>query len=317
MDVDVVIVNWNGGELVRRCVGSLAAVPESECALRVVVVDNGSADGSWEGLESVDARVRVVRNERTRGFAAACNQGAAVGTAPFVLFLNPDTVVTSASIAGALRFMRSPEAADVGIAGVQLVDESGAVSRSCARFPTAGTVGAAALGLDRVAPRLFAPHFMSEWDHGSSRVVDQVIGAFFLTRRPLFERLGGFDERFFVYYEEVDLAYRARLAGWRSYFLATVSAVHTGCGTTDRVRATRYFYVTRSRILYGFKHFGVARGAALAAAAVVAEPLVRCAAALARGTPTAARETLAGARMLWRDLPNVLRTATNARSAGG
>jgi GT2 family glycosyltransferase len=208
--VDVVVVNWNGGALLRECLDSLRDAAGAAPFFRVVVVDNASTDGSADALDAGAAPLVVIRNAQNRGFAAACNQGAAVGTAPYVLLLNPDAAVTREDLWRTLDFLDAPAQRGIGVCGVRLVDEAGAIARSCARFPSPGRTWAWMLGLDRVLPGRFPPHFMTEWDHASSRAVDQVMGAFFLVRRPLWEELGGLDERFFVYYEEVDFCLRAR-----------------------------------------------------------------------------------------------------------
>src|SRR5660398_194498 len=110
---------------------------------------------------------------------------------------------------------------------------------SCARFPCVSGFLAHAVGLDRSFPRL--GHFMAEWDHLANRQVDHVIGAFFLVRRGLFEQLQGFDERFFVYFEDVDFSCRAKQSGWKSYYLADTQAFHAGGGTSNQVKAQRSF----------------------------------------------------------------------------
>ena len=96
---------------------------------------------------------------------------------------------------------------------------------------------------------------MSEWAHDTDREVDQVIGAYFLTRRALFQKLGGFDQRFFVYFEEVDFCVRARTAGSTAFFLAGAQAFHRGGGSSEQVPAQRLFYSLRSRMAYSHKHF--------------------------------------------------------------
>jgi GT2 family glycosyltransferase len=184
---------------------------------------------------------------------------------------------------------------------VQLLDEAGHVSRSCARFPSAVGFAAHAVGLDRFFPRL--GHFMAEWDHAQTRQVDQVIGAFFLVRRNLFEALHGFDERFFVYFEEVDLSYRARQTGWRSVYLADAQAFHAGGGTSNQVKARRLFYSLRSRLLYAFKHFSWMGAFAVLLATLLVEPLSRSALALMRRSWVGLKETWAAYGMLWRWLP--------------
>lgn len=315
--MDVVIVNWNGGQLVRQCVASLAEAAADAPFFRVIVVDNASSDGSADGLDAGRAPLDVVRNRENLGFAAACNQGAALGDAPYVLLLNPDTVVTRDALLRTLDFMDAPEQRAVGICGVRLLDDAGEVARTCARFPTPGRTWAWMLGLDRLLPRRFPPHFMTEWDHATSGPVDQVMGAFFLVRRTLWEELRGLDERFFVYYEEVDFCLRARARGAVTYFFAGAAVHHVGCGTTDSIRATRLFYSVRSRILYGFKHFPRSAAWLHLAGSLVAEPTARVALSLARRDTRALRETLAGTRRIWAGTREALRTAERASASGG
>lgn len=275
--LSIVIVNWNAGEQLRDC---LASIPAAAAGLapygrldRVVVVDNASTDGSADDLLLPGYALRVLRNHRNRGFAAACNQGAAEANSELLLFLNPDTRLFADSLARPVAHLAEPAHAGTGIAGIQLVDTDGAVARSCARFPTASQFAAQAIGLDRPWPRL--GQAMREWDHRDSREVDQVIGAFFLVRRPLFQQLGGFDERFFVYFEEVDFSLRARRAGWHSQFFADAQAYHKGGGTSDQVKARRLFYALRSRLVYGRKHFSRPHRAWLIAVTWLIEPLAR------------------------------------------
>jgi len=300
--VHVVIVNWNSGAQLRECLQSFAAVADDDVAARVTVIDNASTDGSSEGLEA-SMPLAVVRNADNRGFGAACNQGAAGSEADFLLFLNPDTRLMPGSFAEPVRYLRARENETVGIGGIQLVDADGRVARNTARAPTAWSMVGNSVGFDRLAPRLFPPHFVTEWAHDQTRTVDQVMGAFFLVRRSLFEALGGFDEHFFVYYEDLDLSMRARAQGWQSVYLSTAQAFHRGQGTTEGATARRTFYFCRSRILYARKHFGALGALAVTLATLALEPLARLAAA-----PRSAGDILRAFAMLWRDLPAILRT---------
>ena len=194
--LDVIIVNWNAGVQLRSCLLSLENTVKNCFELnRVVIVDNASTDGSADGLEQISLPIEIIRNSENRGFAAACNQGAKGSEAEYLLFLNPDTRLFPASLEKAIKFMEEPEQSDVGILGIQLLDENGRVSRSCARFPSANQFLSKMLGLNRLFPNLFNDHFMVEWDHSYTRQVDQVIGRFSLYV-GCFDEMHGFDERF-------------------------------------------------------------------------------------------------------------------------
>jgi N-acetylglucosaminyl-diphospho-decaprenol L-rhamnosyltransferase len=302
MDLSIVIVNWNSGDQLREClasIGTSAAQLPSGCALQdVVVVDNGSTDGSDQGLSEKCSRVHLVRNAANRGFAAACNQGAAGLRSELILFLNPDTRLFDDSLAAPVKLLQDEGHVRTGIVGIAMVDDSGQVVLSCARYPRAWHFASRAVGLDRLWPR--TGHYMLEWDHAQTRQVDQVIGAFFMIRRELFEALSGFDERFFVYFEEVDLAWRARQAGWTSVYLAEARAYHKGGGTSSAVKDVRLFYALRSRLQYGRKHFALPERLLLWAVSFALEPLSR-AVHLALGRRWGEVKQVAAAyAMLWR-----------------
>ncbi len=308
--VDIIIVNWNAGRQLRDCLQSIIAVGKDVFELkRVVVVDNASRDGSADGLDSLEPPLSVVRNKENRGFGAACNQGAAGSVADYLLFLNPDVRLYENSLIEPLTFMERPENRDIGIAGIQLIDDTGKVSRTCARFPTPKTYLHKMLGLDRLLPTRFPDYFMTDWDHAESREVDHVIGAFFLVRRSVFEALGGFDEHFFVYLEDLDFSLRARGAGWRSFYLAEARAYHKGGGTSEQVKATRLFYSLRSRILYGYKHFSWASATGLMLGTLLLEPLARLALGAARRSGKGIFETIKGYSMLWSAVPALLQAS--------
>jgi GT2 family glycosyltransferase len=309
--IQVIIVNWNAGAQLFECLRSFTAVAGDRVALLdVTVVDNASTDGSLDALSTLPTGLplTLIRNAENRGFAAACNQGAAGSTADFLLFLNPDTRLLPRSLEAPARYLGDPANSSVGIVGIQLLDASGTVARNCARAPSAVSMIGNSLGLDRAMPSAFPPHFLLEWDHADTRPVDQVMGAFCFVRRSLFEQLAGFDERFFVYYEDLDLAMRARARGWRSIYLASASAIHHGGGTTHAVKDRRLYYFARSRILFALKYFGTGGAFAVAAVTLLVEPLARIARALWTRRLTEIGEVARGFGMLWGSIPGIVRT---------
>jgi len=308
--VDIIIVNWNSGNQLHECLSSIGKSNLDAVSLsKVIVVDNASSDNSLGGIERLPLPLTVLRNSENRGFAAACNQGACAGTSEYLLFLNPDTIVDGDVLEVPVVFMERMENQRVGVVGIQLVDENGMVSHTCTRFPTPLMFFSAMIGLDKILPGLFESHFMSSWNHGESRQVDHVIGAFYFVRRSLFESLRGFDERYFVYLEDLDFSYRAHKAGGGCYFLTDVKAFHKGGGTSEQVKAIRLFYSLRSRILYGYKHFSRVTATLLLVGTMVLEPLSRLAMCLVRRSASQLVETIEGYAMLWKSLPGVLKTS--------
>lgn len=294
--ISIVIVNWNAGSQLKQCIDSLTDM----IVRQIIVVDNASTDGSAQMIDNHPG-VTLIRAPENLGFGKACNLGAKQASAEFFLFLNPDAAVYPDTLEKVLAYMQHATNARVGICSVQLMDKTGHVARTCARFPSARGFVAHATGLDTLFPRL--GHFMVEWPHDSTRKVDHLIGAFFFVRRSVFESLGGFDERFFVYLEDVDFSYRAREAGWNSMYLANVQAFHLGGGTSNQVKARRLFYSLRSRLLYAAKHFSVPGVAAVFAATLFIEPFSRSALAVVRCSWSALCETWQAYMMLWRWLP--------------
>jgi GT2 family glycosyltransferase len=301
--LDIITVNWNAGPMLRRSLASIPPALDSTFALdRVVVVDNASTDQSLSGIDALPLPLTIIRNAENRGFGAACNQAALRSAADYLLFLNPDAFLNADSLSVPMRFLEERQYANVGIVGIQLRDAAGRITRSSARTPTPVTFAARALGLDVLLPGRFPSLFLTDWDHGDTRELDHVIGAFYMVRRTVFERLRGFDERFFVYLEDLDFSVRARRDGWRIFYLAEAHAEHKGGGTSDAVKASRIAYSLHSRIQYGFKHFSGPAATALAVLTLAVEPLSRLARALGRHDLAEAQDTCRGFIELWRRL---------------
>ncbi|HWA02337.1 MAG TPA: glycosyltransferase family 2 protein [Rhizomicrobium sp.] len=296
--IDIVIVNWNSGGQLRDCLDSIRAHGGGAVA-SVCVVDNGSTDGSDDACTG-DPASGIVRARQNLGFARACNLGAARGSAPYILFLNPDARLMEGTLSTVLGFMEGPGAAGTGICGVRLVGDGGQTHRHCARFPDWRSLVGKSLGLEGAGLPFFPAVHLREFDHLSSRFVDHTMGAFYFVRREVFAALGGFDERFFVYLEDLDFSLRASRAGWRTWYLAEATAFHKGGGSSEQVRDVRLFYSLRSRILYARKHFPRGKAAAVAAFALFVEPLPRLGRALLRASAREAGETVRGYGMLWK-----------------
>jgi GT2 family glycosyltransferase len=314
--IDVVVVNWNSGAHLRQCLESVDASNNGAVAL-VTVVDNASTDGSAQDARTYAARTfdyRLHANGQNRGFAAACNTGAALGNARFILFLNPDARLFPDALRKLGEAALELSTRGYGVLGIALRDRSGRVGRTCSRQPRPSHFWAKMLALDRVSGGLLKSHVMTEWPHADSRDVEHVIGACYLIRRDLFESLGGFDERFFLYLEDVDLSRRVLAAGLRIRYVADAFGFHEGGGSSKNVKAARLFHFFTSRILFGYKHFSPAAAWGLVAGTLFAEPFTRVAFALMRANVEELVQTVHAFTLLWRALPKLIARARRAES---
>ena len=252
--VAVVILSWNTVELLRACLCSLQE-REQGVELEVLVVDNGSADGSAEMVEREFPAVQLLRNPENRGYAGGNNQGVAATDAPFVLLLNSDTEVTPGAI-GRLRdhLIAHPE---LGAVAPRLSNPDGSVQRACMRFPNLRV----ALLYDSLWERWFGRpksvrrYFMEDFDHLHSCDVDQPPGACLLLPRAVWDAVGGFDESLWLFFNDVDLCKKIVAAGHRLHYLAEAEVVHHGGRSTSQFpEFVRVWNVNRVR--YYRKHHG-------------------------------------------------------------
>ena len=276
-DLAVVVVNFNAGEHLLRCLASVYAAA-GEIALDVLVVDNASRDGSAGRASEAHPTARIVENPVNRGFAAAANRGVRETDAPFVLLLNPDAEITGGELSALLKVARDRSRA--GAVGLLVRNPDASIQPSARRVPGIGE-GLAHAFLGRVAPEnRFSRHYtMADWDRMSEREVEWVSGSAMLVRREAFEQVEGFDEGYFMYVEDVDLCTRLRAAGWRVLFSPEVEVTHE-VGISARTVSKRMAYEhSKSIYRYFSKHVArgpgaalkpLARGALLARAALVA-----------------------------------------------
>jgi GT2 family glycosyltransferase len=259
--LDIVIVSFRSRDLLGRCLRSLELNPGS-APTTVQVVDNASGDGTAELVTREFPEVRLRASDRNVGFAAASNLGIGAGTAPYVLLLNPDTVVEQGCLDRLLAVMDArPE---VGISGPRLVREDGELDHAAKRtFPTPASALGYFSGMarwsrsDGALARYTAPGV-------ASGPVDAVNGAFMLIRRAVLEQIGGLDEGYWMYMEDLDLCYRASRGGWTVWYEPSATATHVKGGSSGRIRGPRLVYAFHYG-MYRFyrKHYASERNPAL------------------------------------------------------
>ena len=249
---DVCIVSWRTRELLRACLRTVAGQQE---VARVIVVDNASGDGTVEMVRAEFPQVHLVANEENRGYAAANNQAIRAGDAPFVFLLNPDTGARQGALAALLREMMDEPR--VGAVAPQLVLPDGSVERSCRSFPEPAAVLYDAAGLPRLFPRseVLGRYRMTYWDHKSRRDVDQPMASALALRRAALEEVGLFDESFPLYFNDVDLCYRLRRAGWKIVFQPAAQVLHHHGGSTSQARPRAVLESHRGLVRFYRKHY--------------------------------------------------------------
>jgi hypothetical protein len=252
--VAVLLVNYQVYDDLDRALAAL--VPRLRPGDEVVVVDQASDAGRLAALETRHQAVRFVPTERNRGFAVGVNIAARVSTAPFILLLNPDAIIDSPVVAELERWLS--EHPDTGVVGPRVLNEDGTVQPSARRFPGLSTaLGGRSTWLTSQFPdNWLSRHNLPARQAVEPVEVDWVAGSCLMTRRALFEQLGGLDESFFLYWEDADYCHRAAGLGWRTVYLPTVSVRHAGgrSAARDPVPAIRAFH--DSAFLFHVKHAG-------------------------------------------------------------
>ena len=268
MDLSVVIVSWNVRELLKRCLSSLRREmtnsgqpqdgrlenfpPPSE----IWVVDNASTDGTVEMLRAEFPQVHVIANSENVGFTRGNNQALAQARGRYLFLLNPDTELHP----GALQVLRDyldvhPR---VGLIGPRLFYGDGTTQSSRRRFPTLATAFFESTKLQQWFPRnrILSRYYMLDTSDDATQSVDWVNGSAMFVRRELYEQIGGLDEAFFMYSEELDWCYRARQAGWEVVYLPAAQITHYEGKSSEQAVAQRDIYFHSSKVQFFRKYRG-------------------------------------------------------------
>ncbi len=281
MDLSICIVNWNGGEFLRSCLDTLYG-GMGDTDFEVIIVDNGSTDGSAAEAGRLFPEAMVVEHGRNDGFAAANNIAIDRSTGRYLLFLNPDTVVEPGSFERMIAFLDGEVSA--GALGCTLYHPvTGAVESSARTYPDLLPLFWNLVNLDRLFPSssFFGRYRMSHRSMDERREVDWVTGACMMVRREAVEAVGGFDDGFFMYCEDIDICYRIKADGWKIFYIPEARIGHYRGRSSERLKregegalsvwgARQY---TKSMLRFYRKHYGHLRTAALRAVLVITSAL--------------------------------------------
>lgn len=247
VELSIIIVNWNSAKFVRQCLKSIAANPPAR-PHEIIVVDSGSFDECGVMLTREFPAVQFVQSQQNVGFATGNNLGAKHSRGRFLNFLNPDTEVVPGALDKLLKTLeRQP---DAGLVGARLLNSDGSLQTSCIQsFPTVLNQALDSDFLYRTFPRSPLWGIAPLHDETSSpSVVEVVSGACIMIKRSVFESVGGFDERYFMYSEDLDLCYRVRQAGFDCLYVPDAQIVHHGGGSSNSAPRTFAVVMTRESV---------------------------------------------------------------------
>lgn len=255
MKLSIIIVSWNVREDLVRCIQSIEENrPFAE--FEIIVVDNASSDGTAERISRDFPKVTIIANKENRGFAAGNNQGIKKARGQYLFFLNPDTIVHPLSLDVLMNFMDGNS--DAGACGPKLLNEDGTTQPSTRRFPTfrGALYRHTAFRFLWIFRSEYEKLLMKDFDYDREIDVDEVTGAALMVRRSVIDRVGCMDESFFMYYEEVDLCYRIKQAGWRTVFVPEAVITHLGGRSASQISVMNHILMLTSLLTFFRKHRG-------------------------------------------------------------
>ncbi len=268
--VSFIILSWNVRDLLRNCLAALEAGPshdEAEPAAgtrEIIVVDSASGDGSAQMVRDGFPAVQLIASVDNLGYSRGNNLGLAAARGDFLFVLNPDTQPRPGAVAALLRYLSSHPG--VGLVGPRLLNPDGSVQPSRRRWPTAGTAFFESTWLQPYAPRRLLDRFYaSDLPDDRPTPVDWLTGAALFLRRAVYQQVGGLDEGFFMYSEELDWQRRIHAAGWEIHWVPAAQVVHYEGKSSAQVPAATHIRFQRSKIRYYRKYHGPLLAASLRA----------------------------------------------------
>ncbi len=252
--LSIVVVSWNVRDVLRDCLRSIEQTHD-DIAVEVIVVDSASTDGSPAMVATEFPQVTLIAVTENVGFPRGNNMGIAKAHGRYILLLNPDTVLHENALTHMVTYLENH--LDVGVVGAQLLNDDGSVQSSRRRFPTLTTAFFESTWLQAHAPqRILHRYYALDMADDQTADVDWVMGACLMTRQEIAQTIGGLDEGYFMYSEELDWCRRIKMAGWRVVYLPTAQVTHYQGKSSEQVVAQRHIYFNRAKLRYFRKYHG-------------------------------------------------------------
>jgi GT2 family glycosyltransferase len=255
LDLSIIIVNYNVKEFLQNLIHSIEKA-SNNITKEIIVIDNASNDGSVELIREKFPNIKLIANHTNLGFGKANNLGLKEAKGKYILLINPDTIVAEDTFEKMINFFE--EHKEVGLAGCKILNPDGSLQLACRRsFPGPWTSFTKVTGLSTLLPRSkwFARYNLTYLDENQNHEVDAISGSFMMMRKEVYEKVGGFDEQFFMYGEDLDLCYRIQKAGFKVFYVHNAKIIHYKGESTKRssLDETKVFY--NAMHLFVKKHF--------------------------------------------------------------
>lgn len=260
IELSIVIVNWNVRDLLRDCLRSIDA-GRGPLRVEVIVIDSASADGSGEMVLEEFPWVKLMACAENVGFPRGNNIGLAKAVGECLLLLNPDTVVVADALPVMVEYLRSNP--DIGALGPQLLNPDGSVQSSRRRFPTTRTAFVESTWLEWMAPGLLRRYYALDLPDDATADVDWLTGACIMVPRKVYEDIGGMDEAYFMYSEELDWCRRIKESGWRVVYYPEAQVIHHVGKSSEQAVTARHINFQRAKLRYFRKFHGPLTAAVL------------------------------------------------------
>ncbi|GIV28482.1 MAG: hypothetical protein KatS3mg027_2296 [Bacteroidia bacterium] len=255
MDISIIIVNYNVRFFLEQCIHSVLKAKDG-LDIEVIVVDNHSVDGSVQMLKEKFPDVKLIENKENVGFSKANNQGIKIAKGKYVLLLNPDTVLQEDTLVKCYEFME--QHSDAGALGVKMFDGKGSFLPESKRgLPTPMVAFYKIFGLSKLFPKskVFGKYHLTYLDKDRNHKVDVLSGAFMFIRKEVLDKIGGLDEDYFMYGEDIDLSYRITKAGYHNYYFSETSIIHYKGESTKKSSVNYVIVFYKAMMIFADKHF--------------------------------------------------------------
>ncbi len=255
IDLSIIIVNYNVKAFLQNCLLSIFKAVE-KISSEIIVIDNASDDGSVEIIKKNFPQVKLIESKTNLGFSKANNIGLKIARGKYICLINPDTIVEEDTFLEMIRFMESHP--DVGLAGCKILNPDGTFQLACRRsFPTPWVAFTKVFGLSKLFPgsKIFARYNLTYLDENQSYEVDAVSGSFMFLRKDVYEKIGGLDETFFMYGEDLDYCYRVKQAGYKVFYFHSTKIIHFKGESTKRSNIDELKHFYDAMRLFVRKHF--------------------------------------------------------------